>query len=367
MNEERIWELLSLQLSGEATTGELEELEKLLKQHPEAALRADLTRNLWHSKNGSSGNKVAAFDKHLQRLSNHLSVPVLQFDDDDELSAYQRPERSSGKKKWLLVSGVAASVLIFLLVFLPKDSKKSVEGRQLANTVSTKPASKSRVQLPDGTQVWLNADSRITYDQNFMGSYREVQLSGEAYFEVTKDKTRPFVIHTSAMDVRVLGTVFNVRSYPNEKTAETSLLQGSVEITLHSSPDRKIVLKPNEKLIVNNTLTSVISSDSIAHNTSLEEIPVMTLSKVRFGRKDTGSIETMWVKNKLAFENETFERMAAEIEHWFNVTVELKNERLKSLHFTGVFENKPLNEVMEALCFSRHLQYEIKDGKVIIW
>ena len=366
MTEERIWELLSLQLSGEATPEELEELEKLLRQFPEATHRAELIRNMWVSKEAGISNKSASFDKHLQRLSNHLSVPVLQFEQVEQVN----PKSSKpfiSRYRWLLVSAVAASVLIFFLLVWPQDSKKPVADRQLAKTISTKPASKSRVQLPDGTQVWLNADSKITYDQNFLGNYREVQLSGEAYFEVTKDKTRPFIIHTSAMDVQVLGTVFNVRSYPNEKTAETSLLQGSVEITLHSSPDRKIVLKPNEKLIVNNNLSAPPAADSIHKNVLQEDVPVMTLSKVRFSKQDTGNIETMWVKNKLAFENEPIERMAAEIEHWYNVSVEIKNERLKSLHFTGIFENKPLDEVMEALCFSRHLQYQIKDGKVIIW
>src|SRR5689334_22666832 len=212
MTEERIWELLSLQLSGEATTEELEELEKLLKQFPEAGLRAELTGNIWKSRQSAISNRSASFDKHLQRLSNHLSVPVMQFEEVEQ-PIIKNTKPFISRYKWLLVTGVAASVLIVVLLVWLQDGKKAVAGRQLANTISTKPASKYRVQLPDGTQVWLNADSKITYDQNFLGNYREVQLSGEAYFEVTKDKTRPFIIHTSAMDVQVLGTVFNVRSY----------------------------------------------------------------------------------------------------------------------------------------------------------
>src|SRR5205085_10891901 len=85
------------------------------------------------------------------------------------------------------------------------------------NTVMTKPGSKSKLQLPDGTQVWLNSDSKITYGESFMGATREVQLSGEAYFDVVKDKEHPFIIHTQSIDLKVLGTAFNVRSYANEK------------------------------------------------------------------------------------------------------------------------------------------------------
>src|SRR5690242_19282590 len=84
MTEERIWELLSLQLSGEATTEELNELEKLLKQFPEAGLRAELTRNIWNNKEVANFNRSASFDKHLQRLSNHLSVPVMQFEEAEQ-------------------------------------------------------------------------------------------------------------------------------------------------------------------------------------------------------------------------------------------------------------------------------------------
>src|SRR4029078_631833 len=103
------------------------------------------------------------------------------------------------------------------------------------NTVSTKRGSKSKVQLPDGTQVWLNADSRIAYNEKFQGNLREVTLEGEAYFDVVRDEKRPFVIHTAAIDIKVLGTAFNVRSYANEKNTETSLIRGSIEVTLVKS------------------------------------------------------------------------------------------------------------------------------------
>src|SRR5689334_21186405 len=135
MIEERIWELLSLQLSGEATTGELEELEKLLKQFPEASIRAELTRNIWNSRQATNSNKSVSFDKHLQRLSNHLSVPVMQFDEVEQ-PIIRNTKPFISRYKWLLVTGVAASVLIcFLLVWL-QEGKKPVAGRQLANTVS---------------------------------------------------------------------------------------------------------------------------------------------------------------------------------------------------------------------------------------
>jgi transmembrane sensor len=119
--------------------------------------------------------------------------------------------------------------------------------------VGTKKGSKSHIVLPDGTNVWLNADSKIIYPGNFQGETREVSLVGEAFFDVVKNVNKPFIIHTGTMDVKVLGTAFNVRSYPGEMTTEASLLRGLIEVTLNGTEKKKILLKPNEKLTVLNS------------------------------------------------------------------------------------------------------------------
>jgi ferric-dicitrate binding protein FerR (iron transport regulator) len=379
MNEERVWYLLSIQLTDEITPEEQKELNTLLKQSPELGLRAEILRNIWRSKQSRLAKPATAnqYDKHLQRLSNHLAQPALLNAEGIENGSPEVklvPHRSRVRWLWL-AAGVAASVLVFFLVYSPSEKK---DGKPVAsNTISTRPGSKSKVELPDGTQVWLNADSKLTYGQNFLGNTREVTLTGEAYFDVahaTSPETGqriPFIIHTSSIDIKVLGTAFNVRSYPGEKTTETALIRGSVEVTLHNNPDKKIVLKPDEKLIVKNdnatiVSTKIVQADSIVANTENE--PMMTLSKIRPYKEDTTAhYETMWVKNKLAFENESFDRMMPELERWYNVTIILKNESLNGLHFTGVFENKSLADVIEALSISRGFRYEIKGAQVIIW
>ena len=377
MNEERVWYLLSVQLSGEATAEELEEFNTLLKQYPALGLRAEIIRNSWRSKQRSLSVTTNHFDKHLQRLSNHLAQPALQFDTEAENGTVDvAPAPHRNRLRWLwLATGVAASVLIFFGVFSPTAKKE--DNPVASNTISTRPGSKSKIELPDGTQVWLNADSKLTYGQHFLSNTREVNLTGEAYFDVahaTSAETGqriPFIIHTSSIDIKVLGTAFNVRSYPGEKTTETALIRGSVEVTLHNNPDKKIVLKPDEKLIVKNDNATIISNkivqaDSVAANTDNE--PMITLSKIRPYKEDTTAhYETMWVKNKLAFENESFDRMLPEIERWYNVTIVVKNESLNGLHFTGVFENKSLPDVLEALSISRGFHYENKGAQVIIW
>jgi ferric-dicitrate binding protein FerR (iron transport regulator) len=374
MNEERAWYLLSLQLSGEATAEELEEFNMLLQQHPELGLRVEIMRNLWASRRQPLSATANHFDKHLQRLSNHLSTPVLQFEGEETDNTLPATDiKTSGATyHWLwIAAGIAASVLIVLLLLFRNESKKIPS--TASNTISTRPGSKSKIELPDGTQVWLNANSKLIYNQNFLDSTREVQLTGEAYFDVVpavSQKTGqriPFIIHTSSIDVKVLGTAFNVRSYPGEKTTETALIHGSVEVTLHNNPDKKIILKPKEKLVVLNDDT-VAANKPVEHNDLADGAPMMALSRIKPYKGDsTSNFETMWVKNKLAFDNESFDRMMAALERWYSVTFIVKNESLNTLHFTGVFENKSLIEVMEALSISRKFHYEIKDNQVTIW
>ena len=164
----------------------------------------------------------------------------------------------------------------------------------------------------------------------------------------------------------MIGTAFNVRAYPNEKTTETALIRGEVEVTLHNNPDKKIILKPSEKLTVQNAALPEPAEPE--KNKPIEEEAMLTLGRIRYGKTDsTGSIETMWVRNKLAFENETFDRITTEMERWYNVKFEIKREALKSKHFTGIFENKSLAEVMEALQVSASFQYQVKEGTVTVW
>ncbi|GAB2806258.1 FecR family protein [Ferruginibacter profundus] len=370
MNEERIWLLLSLQLSHEATPEEITELETLLQQYPQLDVKAKQISNTWQSKNETPapGTIQAAFDKHLQRLSNQLTAPALQFENvvAEELPSEDKviPLKNT-RRTWYRIAAVAAAVAIILFSILPGGNKINKAAKPAENTVSTKAGSKSKIQLPDGTQVWLNADSKIEYNENFNVRLREVKLTGEAFFDVVKNKEKPFIIHTTQMDVKVLGTAFNVRSYPEEATTETALLRGAVEVSLHNNPEKKYYLKPNDKLVLNNNITAV--ADNAAAQQDSADKQLVKMKKVHIDKNENDITETMWVKNKLAFDNELLEKILAETERWYNVDIELKNEKVKSFRFTSVFENKPLTDVLEALCLAAHLHYQVKGAHVTIW
>ena len=351
--EERFWLLVSLQLSGEATAEELTELAGLLRDHPQWGLRKEAFTNIWRQKPATTQGPKDNFHRHLQRLSTHLSNPTQQNEQ------VEQPPKRLKMKRFL---PLAASLIgIALLIALYTHHERSTPG---TGTVSTRPGSRSKLQLPDGTLVWLNADSRLTYNFDDRSPTREVQLVGEAYFDVAKDKNRPFILHTTTIDIRVLGTMFNVQCYGNEKNTEASLFQGSVEVTVKNLPDKKIILQPSEKLIVHNNEIAVSSIKTKQGDPDDE--PLMTLAKVHYQEQDSSYMESLWTKNRLAFDNCTLEEVANKIERWYGVHVTIANETLKTARFSGVFNDESLNQVMEALQLTGDLHYTIHKKEVTI-
>lgn len=372
--DQRCWLLVSLKLAGEATPAELAELTTLLRDHPDWTLRMELFANLWQQKDRQTARPD--FNRHLQRLSNHLADPTLQYeqsgiparDADPTPTIETRPTTRPGNyvrlRKTLSIAATFAGALLLIGLYqLQRNNNPNQTQKQGLNTVSTRPGSRSKLQLPDGTLVWLNADSRLSYKIDNGTANREVTLTGEAYFDVARDKDHPFLIHTNTIDIRVLGTAFDVQCYGNDPHTETSLFQGSVEVTLKNNPAKKIVLQPSEKLIVHNNEMSVSNINTKASD---PDEPLMTVGKVHYQQKDSGYIETLWTKNQLAFDDRTLEEVGHQIERWYGARLTITDDKLKSERFSGVFEDESLPQVMEALRMTGSFHYSIHKKEVII-
>jgi ferric-dicitrate binding protein FerR (iron transport regulator) len=374
MQEEKFWLLLSLKLSGEATLEELKALESILLENPQWGLQVEMLNQVWKENEQQESNTDLFFNRHLQRLSNYP-------DDSKEQVHIRQPalypeEIRAGKEKrfkwlWPTLSAAAASLLIFLIVFnkWENNTGKKKERITAQNTISTRRGSKSKIELPDGTMVWLNADSKVIYDENFRGDFREVNLEGEAFFDVVKDNSHPFIIHTKAIDIKVLGTAFNVRSYQNENNTETALFRGSVEITFRDEPDKKIILKPNEKIKIPNKATEVTQKNDTVSISEKEDMDALTitLSKVHFQGKDSSALDVLWIKNKLVFDAETLELVAKKIERWYDVKVVIENDDLRNVAYSAIFDNENIEQVMEALRITGDFRYKIDKDTVTIW
>jgi ferric-dicitrate binding protein FerR (iron transport regulator) len=276
----------------------------------------------------------------------------------------------------MIVSIAAAALMVTSIYWYNSVTKRAATARPFLaaqtgekNEVSTRNGSKTKINLPDGSKVWLNAGSVLTYDKNFGGDIREVTLSGEAYFEVksvfspgTTQKI-PFIIHTQQIDVRVLGTAFNVKAYPNEKQTETSLVHGKVEVLIHNRPEEKFMLRPNEKLVVMNDEVSTPVTNKIV---TKKNQPFVSLSKLTYAAADSLVIETAWVQNKLAFDNESFLEVAEKMERWYNVEIRFKDVKKQELRFTGSFENETIQQALDALGITSPFHYTIQGNKITI-
>ncbi len=238
-----------------------------------------------------------------------------------------------------------------------------------ANQVSTRPGSRTKIQLPDGTQVWLNADSRITYGNDFGTKSRVVSLSGEAYFDVVPNKAVPFFIHTSKMTIKVTGTAFNVRAYPAEDRSETSLVHGKVEVTLNGQPDKTYYLHPSEKLVIAGSL--VHQNDPVLKGVAKPagELPMLAevhISKMVLDHEMQLPIETAWVNNRLAFADESFRDVANKMERWYGVSIRFDDPSLDEIHLTGSFENETIQEALEALKLTAKFWYRVNGNSIVI-
>jgi transmembrane sensor len=374
---EQIWILMARKLSGEATEVELTELNDLLRQHPHINYSKEILQDLWQSRPTHDRQYAENKYKELVQQLKNMGLDQGQFVQDDHYIINEAP-KNAGNKKYLfsIFYCLAAFALIAggLFYYSANQVPKKDFPAHSTNEISTKKGSKTNLVLPDGTKVWLNASSQLTYDKNYGNTLREVTLTGEAYFDVVKNKEKPFLIHTTKMDIKVLGTAFNVKCYPGDKTTETSLVRGSIEITLKDRQE-KIMMKPNEKLVLNNDETTAIKNtvtvnkDALQKTTALRtntEKPIISLGHLTVFPADNTVIETAWVQNRLVFSSETFEEIALKMERWYNVKIAFMDELIKTEHLTGNFEKETITEALNALQLTTKFFYSIKNDNIII-
>ncbi|MFT3902404.1 MAG: FecR domain-containing protein [Niabella sp.] len=285
-----------------------------------------------------------------------------------DIEAPQQPAMLFNEKRSIIailkVVSVAACILlavgagVYFWGELPKDNKSS-------NVMITKKGSRSYIELSDGTKVWLNADTKLTYGKNFDETTRDVFLTGEAYFDVRKDANRPFIVHTENLDIQVLGTVFNVSAYENDRTTTTTLLKGSIKAILKKNEGKEIILKPSEKLVVRNE-TGAVETRKIETTLKKIQIPNIVLTEAEY-QPDSSAVDVQWTKDILAFRNTRLDEIAVLLERWYGTTVVVKDPSLQERRFSGVFETETLQQVIEALAMSGKFNYSLQNNELTIY
>lgn len=219
------------------------------------------------------------------------------------------------------------------------DADASKNNPNAFNTLSTPTGGQYNIVLADGTKVYLNAVSSIKYPTQFNGDKRLVELEGEAYFEVAKNKNKPFIVKSDNQSIEVLGTHFNVHAYANESVVKTTLLEGSVAV---SFKNQKSILKPGQQSNVSDNFT-----------------------KIKIREVDTDEA-IAWKNGRFKFDNADLKTVMRQLERWYGIKVEYRGD-VSDVRFSGgTFMNKNLSEVLKVLELS-NIKFKVEGRTIIVY
>ena len=267
-------------------------------------------------------------------------------------------------RRGLMAASLSGILLISALAWYNFSKTSTTPAASQVLAYNSKKGERKSFQLPDGTMVILNADSHLILADDFGQKNRTVNLDGEAFFDVVHDKENPFIVHTAKMDVKVLGTEFNVNAYANGVVNETALIRGSIELTLNGEK-KKVILHPNQKFVIANALSSNSNASALSP-ASLKSTITEGLQPVIIEKGYNSVAEISWTENKLVFVNEPFNEVIKKLERWYGISIELQDASLATYTFTATFRNESIKDVLSGLQFSRHFEFNEQGGKIII-
>lgn len=266
-----------------------------------------------------------------QRKLYDIALWRTQRSDDEESAPARRWTIGMVLKETLKIAAVIA--IVFSATYFWMDSERQHEEESL-QSVYAPSGQRTEIRLPDGTKVWLNSCSRLTYSDKFVGNYRRVKLDGEAYFIVSKNKEKPFIVQTNRYNINVLGTEFNVTAYPTDKEWRTSLLNGCVRITDRSGVN-KMLLYPNDVAYLEN---------GVLHKTVIGDDNMFK-----------------WREGLLCFTNLSIQEMVRKLELYYDVKIVVHNVAMTNKCYTGKFRiGDGIDHVLDVLRLDNKFTF-IKD------
>lgn len=354
-NKNLIDDLIAGFLKDELTVDQIKELTVWVNQNPDHKRYFDECREIWITAKALDKTSVYNSGKAYKNFLNRI---------DEDTTVFLFPRR-----QWLSLARIAAVfVFAFLLgglIFSRLGDKMALENK--FSEIVVPRGSKADFTLPDGTHVTLNAGSRLRYENNYGQDNRVVELEGEGYFKVFKDKSRPFIVNTSYMSVEALGTEFNVKAYPADKVIETTLVEGSVKIAgFNIQGTNEIILKPNQKLtFFKNGSENREQDENTAPEEEMKAIP-RKMEPLRQLVKENVKVEPFvsWKENRWIIEKEDLSKFATDLERRFDIQIFFESERLKSFRFTGTLLDEPLEQVLKVVSITAPINYRI-DGKKV--
>ncbi len=238
----------------------------------------------------------------------------------------------------------------------------------IGQVYQTKNGEKRTFELSDGSTVTLNSGSKLELSSDFNHELRIVRLAGEGYFQVAKNKEKPFVVQASDFDIKVLGTTFNVKSYSDEPTAEALLVEGSIEMKSKGQRENSVIIKPNQKITIYRNQSEIAIQHKTNKPTSsklpIKEITIENIPIVETNKAEIPDIA--WRENRLEIVDQDFESLRRTLERWYDVDIQIENDRLKQYRFTATFSSENINQVLSALQKVEPFKFDVYGKKITI-
>lgn len=308
-----------------------------------------LILRFWRKENSVEDNKMLnrlldnpnvfdeLFQAEWQESSNTIDERI-----ESKMFRHILSQTNKKKKNIHFTLSIAATVITLIALggWLTYGSLFSSVNAQNNFVVCVEKGQKANIILPDGTKVYLNSNTELIYNLDTHAQERNISLKGEAYFDVAKDHQRPFIVNTSSMRIKALGTVFNVRAYEEDCEMETALIEGAVEV---DTKDNKRILTPNQKLICNRH----------THQIELKEF------------EDIDNL-IAWKNDAFYFADDSFEDIARMLNRQYNVNIVFQDEELKQMSFSGTVSNTSLESILQLFTLTSPLAYHMEDTTVVL-
>jgi transmembrane sensor len=341
-------------LSNEFTTKDSDILNRWLEKSEGNRLLFDQFSDIWLASSHNNLSKQIDSDKAWDDLQNRINIH----------------DNKTRNTVWNEIIRIAAVFLIALFLgglgYYLIDKNRELNTDPLYIEYVSPLGSRSFVSLADGSKVWLNAGSTLKYQNSFGINNRELLLTGEAFFEVKKNKDLPFVVKTSEIDVIALGTKFNVKAYSEEKTIETTLIEGSVKLESNSVKlADNLVLKPNDKAVFTKKNQILELTPDQQQNIDQEQIQLVK-PKLEIIKSVEPDPIISWKEQRWVINNEKLGNLAVKLERRYDVNFIFDNDVLKEYAFRGTFEDETIEQIMEAIKLSAPVKYIIDKKTVYV-
>jgi transmembrane sensor len=311
--------------------------------------KGDITRSVFQQQWDAGYTSETGYNPDYRKLFEKIRAKTHPEDSERSVSTkffikeidQLREKNRLMSRRYRVWLGIAASLLFLFCIasFVFLNRTKILE-KTITESIAPN-GGKSQLVLADGTKVYLNSGTILRYDNRFGKQNREIELAGEAYFEVARNEKIPFIIYTSDIEVRVLGTKFNVMAYPDDPSIETTVMEGTVNVKERTG-EKSLVITANQKASYTKTNKTLLSS----------VVNPMTYAS--------------WKENILYFDNENFENVISKLERWYDVSIHLEGKDSIDDRFTLTVKNESLKEVLDLISLTTPLRYKIQGDEVII-